>query len=227
MSINWCYERLIGAAGAVEEEEDGERDDGVGNGAEEFVHPVEMERRHAEQTAMYEEEQKAVEQGEAEVHEDAGGEVFDVYLDADAGGSVADDGLGHAVDADRLAGEGVLEQADRGACESSGDGVAAGDGEEDGDDKGDIKQVESRERLGQECLQEHGSKGYEQRDGWMEAVLLEFTAGGVAAGCHYWGSGLGVVSGAGGLAGGGVPGDGSVACFGVDIGGVAVWSVVE
>ena len=151
---------LIGAAGAVEEKEDGEGDDGVGDGAEELVQPVEMEGRHAEQAAVDEKEQEAVDEGEAEVHEDAGGEVFDVDLDADAGSDVADDGLGHAVDADGLAGEGVLEQADDGAGEGSGDGVAAGDGEEDGDDEGEIEQMRiAGNGLGRRACRSTAAKG--------------------------------------------------------------------
>ena len=64
-----------------------------------------------------------VEEEEAEVDEDAGDEVFDIDLKADAGGDVADDGLGHAVDADGLSGEGVLKQADDGAGEAPAMGL--------------------------------------------------------------------------------------------------------
>ena len=66
----------------------------------------------------------------------------------------------------------------------AGDGVAAGDGEEDGDDEGEIEDGEARKGLGQESLQQDGGERHKQRDGRMEAVLLEFAAGGVAAGGH-------------------------------------------
>ena len=55
---------------------------------------------------------KAIEEKEAEVDEDSGGQIFYVDLNADAGRDVADDGLRHAVDADGPAGKGILKQTD-------------------------------------------------------------------------------------------------------------------
>ena len=101
--------------------------------------PENVEVGEAEKAAIDEEEQEAVEEEEAEVDEDAGGEVFDVDLNADAGGDVADNGLRDAIDADGLVGEGVLKQADGGSGKSAGDRVAAGDGEKDSDDQGQIE----------------------------------------------------------------------------------------
>ncbi len=80
-----------------------------------------------------------------------GGEVFYIDLDADAGGDVTDDGLGHAVDADGLSGEGVLKQTDGGAGECSCDGISSGDREEDRDDEGKIKDGKPREGVSGEA----------------------------------------------------------------------------
>jgi len=73
------------------------------------VGPEELEAGIAYEAAVDEEEEDAVEDGEAEVHDEAGGEALDVDLDAYAGGGVGDDGFCDAVDADGLGGEGVLE----------------------------------------------------------------------------------------------------------------------
>jgi len=143
-----------------------------------------MEAGVAEEAAVNEEDKETVEKKEAEVDEDTGGEVLYVDLDADAGGDVADDGLGHAVDADGLAGEGVLEQADGGAGEGAGYRVAAGDSEEDGDDEGKIEDGEARKRFGKKRLQQDRAQRHEDGNSRGKAVLLELSAGCVAAGGH-------------------------------------------
>src|SRR5258708_1128628 len=112
------------ALGVIEQEEDGKGHGGVNCGAKEFVEPEDVEVGAAEEAAVDEEDQEAIEEEEAEVDEDASGEVFYVDLNADAGGDVADDGLRHAVDADGLVGEGVLEEADGGSGEAAGDRVS-------------------------------------------------------------------------------------------------------
>ena len=67
---------------------------------------------------------------------------------------------------------------------SSGDGVAAGDGEEDGDDEGKIEDGKPGKGSGEEGLQQDCRQRHQQRDGGGEAVLFEFSAGCVAAGGH-------------------------------------------
>ena len=119
--------------------------------------------------------QDALEQGKAEVHQDAGADIFDVDADPDAGGNVADDALCHAVDADGLVGEGVLRQADGSAGEGTGDGAAAGNGKEDDGDEREIEVLgKSRKGLGQEDLQEDGpraARGAPWRDGRCTAQV--------------------------------------------------------
>ena len=51
-----------------------------------------------------------------------------------AGRGIADDRFGHAVDTDGLTGQHVLEQAYGAAGDGAGNGAAAADGEEQGDD---------------------------------------------------------------------------------------------
>lgn len=114
-----------------------------------------MEVGVAEKTAVDEEEQDAIENEESEVDEDTGGEIFYVDLDPDTGSDVANDGLGHAVDAYGLIGEGILEQADGGAGEGAGNGIAAGDGEEDRDDQGEVEDREAGKGPGEEGLQQN------------------------------------------------------------------------
>ena len=66
----------------------------------------------------------------------------------------------------------------------AGDGVAARDGEEDGDDEGEIEDGEAGKRPGKKGLQQDRAQRHEERDGGGEAVLLELSAGCVAAGGH-------------------------------------------
>jgi hypothetical protein len=181
MTTKKQQQTLFGTFGSIEEEEDGDGYGCVDGGSEEFVGPEELEAGLAYEAAVDEEEEDAVEDGEAEVHDEAGGEALDVDLDSDAGGSVGNDGLGDAVDADGLGGEGVLEEADGGSGEGSGDGRAAGDGEEDGDDEGQVEDGEAREGFGQKGLQEDRCYGDEQGYRRMEVVFFEFAARGVAA----------------------------------------------
>src|SRR5277367_2587575 len=144
----------FGALGVVEQEEDRQRDSGIDGGADELVKPEDVKVDVAEEAAIDEKDEKAVEEEEAEVDDNAGREVFDVDLNADAGGDVADDSLGHAVDADGLGGESVLKQTDGSSGESTGDGIAAGDGEEDGDDKRKIEDGQARKRSWEKSLQQ-------------------------------------------------------------------------
>ena len=120
-----------------------------------------MEVSVAEETTVDEEEQDAIENEESEVDEDTGGEIFYVDLDPDTGGDVADDGLGHAIDAYGLIGEGILEQADGGTGKGAGNGIAAGDGEEDRDNQGEIEDREAREGPGEQCLQQDRTQGHQ------------------------------------------------------------------
>ena len=175
---------LLAALGVIEQEEDGKGHGSVDGGAKEFMEPEDVEVGEAQEAAVDEEDQETVEQEEAEVDQDTGGEVFYVNLNADAGGDVADDGLGQAIDADGLIGEGVLEQADGGSGKGAGDGVAARDSEEDGDDEGEIEDGEARKGPGEKGLQQDRAQRHEQRNGWGEAVLLEFSSGCIAAGGH-------------------------------------------
>src|ERR1700686_1328650 len=175
---------LVGAFGAVEKVEDGDGDDGVDDRAEDLVEPQQLDAGYADETAVDEEQQDAVEDGETEVDEDAGGEIFDVDLKADAGGEVADEGLGEAVDADGLGRDGVLKQADSGSGKRSGDGRAARDAEEDRYDQGEIEDHEAGERPWQQRLQDDGGDRHEQGHSRVEAVLFEFASGGVAVGRH-------------------------------------------
>ena len=144
--------------------------------------PEDVEVGEAQETPVDEEDEETVEEEEAEVDEDAGGEVFYVDLNADACGNVADDGLGHAVDADGLSGESILEEPDGSPGEAAGYGVAARDSEEDGDDEGEIEDGKAGKGPGEEGLQQDCAKRHQERDGGGEAVLLELSAGCVTAG---------------------------------------------
>lgn len=143
-----------------------------------------MEVSVAEETTVDEEEQDAVKKEEAEIDEDTGGEIFYVDLDPDTGSDVANDGLGHAVDAYGLIGEGILEQADGGAGEGAGNGIAARDGEEDGNDKREVEDGQTGKGPGKQSLQQNRGKWHQNRYSGREAVLLEFAAGCIAAGGH-------------------------------------------
>ena len=138
----------------------------------------------AEETTVDEEEQDAVKKEEAEIDEDTGGEIFYVDLDPDTGGDIADDGLGHAVNTNRLTGEGILKQADGGSREGSGDGIATGYGEEDCDDQGEIEDGKARKRPRKESLKENRTQRNQESNCGRETMLLELSAGCVTACGH-------------------------------------------
>jgi hypothetical protein len=148
------------------------------------VAPVNVKVGKPEQAAVDKEEQETVDEEEAEVDKDAGGEIFYVDLDANAGGDVTDNGFGHTVDADRLSSEGVLQQADGGSGECSGDGISAGDSEEDGDDEGKVKDGKTGEGSREKGLQQDCAKRHKHRYGGGKAMLFKLSAGCVAAGGH-------------------------------------------
>jgi hypothetical protein len=175
---------LVTALGVIEQEDDGKGHGGVDGSAKELMEPEDMEAGEAQETPVDEEDEETVEEEESEVDEDAGGEVFYVDLDADAGGDVADDGLGHAIDADGLGGESILEEPDGCPGEAAGDRVAARNSEEDGDDEGEIEDGEAGKRPWEKGLQEDRAQRHQERDGGGEAVLFELSAGCVAASCH-------------------------------------------
>lgn len=143
-----------------------------------------MEVGEAEEAAVDEKEQKTVEKKEAEVDKNSRGEIFYVDLNAYAGSDKADDGLGHTVDADGLVGESVLKEADGGSGKGAGDGVAARDCEEDGNDQGQVEDCQTGKGPGKQGLQQNRRERHQNRDGRGEAMLLEFAAGCIAAGGH-------------------------------------------
>ena len=151
---------------------------------QELVEPEEAEAGGAEEIAVDEEEQAGLQHGEAEGHEDAGGDVFYVDLHANGGGSVADDGLGDAADADGLAGEGVLEEADSGPGERAEDGVAAGDREEDDGNQREVEDEQPGKDARKRGLEEDEEEWDGEHDHRAEGVLGELVAGCVGAGRH-------------------------------------------
>jgi hypothetical protein len=148
------------------------------------VEPEDVEVGEAEEAAVDEKDQETIEEEEAEVDKDTGGEVFYVDLNADAGGDVADDGFGHAVDPNGTACKGILEQADGGSGEAAGDGIAARDGKEDGHDEWKIEDGVAGKGSGEKRLQQDRAQWHQESDGGREAVLFELSAGCIAAGCH-------------------------------------------
>ena len=148
------------------------------------MEPEDVEGSEAEEAAVDEKDQDAIEEEEAEVDEDSSGEVFYVNLNADAGGDVPDDGFRHAVDADGLGGEGILEKADGGSGEAAGDGVTAGHCEEDSDDERKIEDGKPGKGPGEEGLQQDCRQRHQERNGGGEAMLFELSAGCIAACGH-------------------------------------------
>jgi hypothetical protein len=116
---------LLVSLRVIEQKKDWEGNCCVDRSANEFVTPIDVEVRESKEPTVDEKEQEAVDKKEAEVDENAGGEVFYVDLNTNAGCDVTDDGLRHAVDTDRLGSEGVLEETYGCSGESAGDGVAA------------------------------------------------------------------------------------------------------
>lgn len=178
---------LISAFAVVEQEEDGNRDDGVGTGADEFVGPQEMKIGKVQKAVVDEKKQDAVDDGEAEGDDNSGQRAFDVHLKPNACSDIANCGFGHSIDTNGLVGEGVLKQSDDRSGEGSGDGAAAGDGEKKDDDEGKIEDGKARKWFREKGLEENRHQRHEYRDDGREGVLLEFSAGSVAVGGHFFG----------------------------------------
>jgi hypothetical protein len=175
---------LLAPFRVVEQKEDGNSYRGIDRGSKKLMNPKDMEVGVAEQAAIDKEDEKAVEQEEAEVDEDTSGEVLNVNLDADAGGDVSNDRLCHPIDADGLVGECILQEADGGSGQGAGDWIAPGDGEEDGNNERKIENCEPGKRLWKQDLKQDCAQRNQQSDRWMEAVLLKLSPGCVAAGGH-------------------------------------------
>ena len=71
------------------------------------------------------------------------------------------------------------------AGDGSGDGAAAADGEEQGDDERQIEDGQRRKQPGQKHLQQDCAQRHEDRDREAEALLLDLAARHVAA-CDHW-----------------------------------------
>jgi hypothetical protein len=168
---DWIWALLVSLR-VIEQKKDRESNRRIDCGANEFVPPIDVEVRESKESTVDEEEQEAIDKKEAEVDENAGSEVFYVDLNTYAGGDVADDGFRHTVNADGLGGEGVLEEANSCSGEGAGDGIAARDGEEDGDDQREIEDGKPRKGSGKQRLQKDGTQRHQERDGRGKAVLL-------------------------------------------------------
>jgi hypothetical protein len=168
---DWIWALLVPLR-VIEQKKDREGNCCIDRSANQFVTPIDVKVRESEESTVDEKEQEAIDKKEAEVDENAGGEVFYVDLNTDAGGDVADDGFCHAVDTDGLGGKGVLEEANRCSGEGAGDGIAARDGEEDRDDQREIKDGEPRKGSGEQRLEEDSTQRHQEGDGRRKAVLL-------------------------------------------------------
>jgi hypothetical protein len=178
---------LVAGLEAVQEVVDGNADYRVCEGAQEF-----MQRREAiggviQEETRNEEEEETVEEAEGEGNHRAVDGVFHVDRKAYAGGEIADDAFGDAVDSEGMVGEAVLEEADSSASERAGDLAAAGDGEEDGRDEREIEIGGVGKGFRQQRLQDEAHQRCQYRDGGVKAVLIEFASGGVTEFCHYCG----------------------------------------
>lgn len=172
---------LFGAFSGIEQEKDGNGDDRICTGTDKLMPPKEVVARQTEKTVIDEKEQDTIKDGKNEGDDDAGEGALHIDLQPNACSDIADSGLGHTVDADGLVGERVLQQADDRPGKGSGDGVAAADGEEENDDERQIEQGEARKKLGEEGLQKNCQQRHEKSGQRREGVLLEFSAGCVAA----------------------------------------------
>jgi len=168
---DWIWALLVPLR-VIEQKKDREGNRRVDRGANEFVAPIDVEVRESKESTVDEEEQEAIDKKEAEVYEDAGREIFHVDLNTDAGRDVTDDRLRHTVDTDWLGSEGVLEETDRCSGEGAGDGIAARDGKEDGDDQRKVEDGEAWKGPGQQRLQKDGTQRHQQGDSRGKAVLL-------------------------------------------------------
>jgi len=148
------------------------------------VQPQNVEVGEPEEAPVDKKYEDAIEKEEAEVDENAGRKVFDVDLNANAGGNVADHGLGHSIDADGLVGKSVLKQADSRSREAAGDRVAPRNREKDSNDQGEIEDRKAGKRPGKERLQQNRRQRHQERNGRGEAMLFELSAGCVAACGH-------------------------------------------
>jgi len=146
--------RLLVAFGVIQQKKDRKGDDGIDRGASELVTPINVEVSEPKESPINEEEQEAVDKKETKVDKDAGREVLDVDLDADAGCNVADDRLRHSVDAYGLRSKSVLKQSNGCSGESAGDRIAARDRKENGDNQREIENGEPRKGSGKQRLQQ-------------------------------------------------------------------------
>jgi hypothetical protein len=168
---DWIWALLVPLRG-IEQKKDWEGNCCVDRSANEFVAPIDVKVSESEESTIDEKEQEAIDKKEAEVHENARSEIFYVDLNTDAGCDVTDDGLRHAVDTNRLGSEGVLEETDGCSGKGAGDGIAARDSEEDGDDQREIEDGEPRKGSGKQRLQKDGTQRHQEGDGRGKAVLL-------------------------------------------------------
>ena len=143
--------------------------------------PEKMEVGETEEAMIDEKKQDTADEGEAEGDDDAGQRTFYIDLKSNAGSDITNSCLGHSIDADGLIGKRVLKQADDGSGKGSGDRTAPGDREEEHCDEREIEDGETRKGFRQKGLQQNRQQGHQQRDSRGEGVLLEFSAGGVAA----------------------------------------------
>lgn len=167
---------LIGTLEVVENKEDRDCNDGIGAGSDELMSPEKMKSGEAEEAVINQKKQDTIEDGEAEGDDNSRQRTFYVDLKSNAGSDIADGGFRHSIDADGLAGEGVLQQANDRSGDGSGDGTAARDGEEEDDDEGEIEEGKARKGPGKKGLQENGQQRHDHRDDGGEGVLLEFSA---------------------------------------------------
>jgi len=136
------------------------------------VAPVDVEVGEAKEATVDKEQQKTVDEKKPEVNENTSGKVLYINLNADAGGDVADHRLRHAIDADGLGSQSILQQADCGSGEGSGDGITARDCEEDGDDEWKIEDGETGEGSREKRLQQDRAQRHQHRHRRGEAMLL-------------------------------------------------------
>jgi len=164
---DWRYGQPLTLFEAVEELVNKYSDDGVGEAGDSDMTPAPL-KRLAEQAMSDAEVHGLVHDEENISHQKARAGVLDVDFHADRRCRVADDGVGNTVHADGMsrAAERVLQQADDGSGNATGDGIAAGDGEEDHHhhrqvDDGEPTELCADERLDQNCDQRY-EDDYEQ-----------------------------------------------------------------
>jgi len=111
-----------------------------------------------EHVALDEPQDDGLFEGKGEDEQEAGAVVFGVDADAQRGRGIANDGLGDTEDAEGVVGERILGDADGGADEGGADGLTAGDGVVDGDQQGQVNEVEAAEVERKQRLQAEGEQ---------------------------------------------------------------------